>query len=86
MVDATQVGNRSFARDDLTVELGGSEDCLFLNVYCWSVCIGQTNIPGGSLIEFYTATKSKFKTSSCNGIHSWWWLYFWFQQTWNIWS
>lgn len=37
VVDATQVGNRSFARDDLTVELGGSEDCLFLNVYCWSL-------------------------------------------------
>lgn len=41
VVDATQVGNRSFARDDITVEIGGSEDCLFLNVYSWAVCIQQ---------------------------------------------
>lgn len=33
-MDATQVGNSSISRDEINFEITGSEDCLYLNVYC----------------------------------------------------
>lgn len=34
VLDATQVGNSSVSRDEINFAVTGSEDCLFLNVYC----------------------------------------------------